>query len=214
MKNIVIYIHGQGGSPEEAEHYQPLFPDAEVVGLHYTAENPWQAKEEFPKAFDALCQACHSVTLIANSIGAYFAMCALGDKRIERAFFISPVVDMQKLIEDMMLWAGVREAELQEKGEILTSFGQTLSWDYLRYAKENPIFWKIPTHILYGSEDNLTDYETISRFAHSIGSGLTVMEGGEHWFHTDAQMDFLDRWLASAKESSGTDNLRLLGRLT
>ena len=29
----LIYIHGQYGSPEEAEHYRPLFPGCEVIGL-------------------------------------------------------------------------------------------------------------------------------------------------------------------------------------
>ena len=30
----------------------------------------------------------------------------------------------------------------------------------------------------------------------SVSSGYDdVMEGGEHWFHTDEQMDFLDRWI-------------------
>jgi hypothetical protein len=24
---------------------------------------------------------------------------------------------------------------------------------------------------------------------------LTVMEGGEHWFHTDEQIQFLDDWI-------------------
>jgi len=27
MKNIVIYVHGKGGSAEEAEHYRRLFPE-------------------------------------------------------------------------------------------------------------------------------------------------------------------------------------------
>ena len=29
MKNIVIYVHGKGGSAAEAEHYAPLFSDGE-----------------------------------------------------------------------------------------------------------------------------------------------------------------------------------------
>lgn len=199
MKNIVIYIHGQGGNPGEAEHYKALFPDAEVVGFPYTAEVPWQAEEEFPKAFDALCKGFDRITLIANSIGAYFAMCALEERTIERAFFISPVVDMEKLIGDMMVWANVSEEQLRLEGEIVTSFGQTLSWRYLCYAREKPLHWHIPTHILYGSKDNLTSCETIRAFAESTGSTLTVMEGGEHWFHTSKQMDFLDRWITFAK---------------
>ncbi len=31
MKNIAIYVHGKGGSAQEAEHYGTLFPDAEVT---------------------------------------------------------------------------------------------------------------------------------------------------------------------------------------
>ena len=37
MKEIVIYVHGKGGSAAEAGHYRPLFPDAEVVGFDYRA---------------------------------------------------------------------------------------------------------------------------------------------------------------------------------
>ena len=28
MKQIVVYVHGKGGSAEEAEHYKFLFPDS------------------------------------------------------------------------------------------------------------------------------------------------------------------------------------------
>ena len=28
-----------------------------------------------------------------------------------------------------------------------------------------------------------------------IGATLTVMENGEHWFHTKEQMDFLSDWI-------------------
>lgn len=59
---------------------------------------------------------------------------------------------MERLIADMMIWANVTEDELKEKKEIQTTFGETLSWDYLCYVRENPIIWKIPTHILYGEK--------------------------------------------------------------
>ena len=62
---------------------------------------------------------------------------------------------MERLIADMMIWANVTEDELKEKKEIQTTFGETLSWDYLCYARENPIIWEIPTHILYGEKDIL-----------------------------------------------------------
>lgn len=191
----VIYIHGVGGNPGEAAHYRPLFKDCRVIGLDYTAQSPWQAKDEFPKLLDAVCGQEEAVTVIANSIGAYFTMAALFDRRIDKAYFISPIVDMPKLIEDMMTRAQVSEDELRRKGVIETAFGQTLSWQYLSYAREHPVDWKVPTYILYGGKDGLTSLETVTAFAGRTGATLTVMENGEHWLHTDEQMAFLDRWI-------------------
>ncbi len=79
MKKAVIYIHGKGGSATECEHYKPLFPEYDVIG------------------------------------------------------------------------------------------------------------------ILYGSKD--TSYENIAAFAEKHNAKLTVMENGEHWFHTEEQMRFLDNWI-------------------
>lgn len=124
-------------------------------------------------------------------------MNALPNKRIEKAYFISPIVNIEKLIADMMMWANVTEDELCGKKEIQTDFGETLSWEYLCYVREHPIVWTIPTHILYGENDNLTSYETISEFANRIKASLTVMKNGEHWFHTEEQMKFLDKWICS-----------------
>ena len=63
------------------------------------------------------------------------------------------------------------------------------------YVRENPIEWRIPTKILFGSNDNLTSLETMREFVQKIGAPLTVMDGGEHWFHTAEQMTFLDNWI-------------------
>ena len=191
MKNLVVYIHGKGGSAAESQHYKKFFPAAEVIGFDYKAENIFDAKEEFQKFFNLR----ENVTLIANSIGAFYAMHALSEKIVDRAFFISPVVDMEKIISDMLTRANVTEENLRDAKEIATDFGEILSWKYLCYVRENPISWKVPTHILYGSKDFLTPLETMKNFAAKINATLTVMEGGEHWFHTPAQVNFLDNWL-------------------
>ena len=193
MKNIVIYVHGKGGSAQEAEHYGTLFPDAEVVGFDYRAQTPWEAKEEFLRFFAGQRERCGSLVLVANSIGAYFSMCASAETLIDRAYFISPIVDMEKLICKMMAWAGVTEQELAEKSEIPTEFGETLSWNYLCYVREHPLPWGVPTCILYG----LTSPETVTAFAERTGAELTVMPDGEHWFHTQRQLQFLDSWITS-----------------
>lgn len=197
MKNIVIYVHGKGGSAQEAEHYGTLFPDAEVVGFDYRAQTPWEAKEEFLRFFAGQRERCGSLVLVANSIGAYFSMCASAETLIDRAYFISPIVDMEKLICKMMAWAGVTEQELAEKSEIPTEFGKTLSWNYLCYVREHPLHWRVPTCILYGGRDSLTSPETVTAFAERTGAELTVMPDGEHWFHTQRQLQFLDSWITS-----------------
>lgn len=203
MRRLVIYIHGKGGSAEEGDHYKKLFPDSDVIGFDYRSVTPWEAKKEFPRFFDLKKEGYDSVVLIANSIGAYFSMCALGEKNISKAMFISPIVDMEKFIKDMMTWADIGEEELQERGTIPTGFGETLSWEYLLYVKNNPIEWHIPTSILYGGKDNLTSLLTISEFSKEIGAKFTVMEEGEHWFHTVEQMEFLDNWIL---DSIGSNN--------
>ena len=43
---LVLYIHGKGGSAAECEHYKPLFPGQEVIGLDYQTSTPWEAEEE------------------------------------------------------------------------------------------------------------------------------------------------------------------------
>ena len=50
-----------------------------------------------------------------------------------------------------------------------------------------------------GGNDNLTSLETIKDFAEKQGASLTVMKGGEHWFHTEDEMRFLDEWIGSQK---------------
>lgn len=195
MKKSIIYIHGKGGNAEEAVHYKTIFLDYDVIGFDYKAETPWEAKNEFTKYFDEVSKNYDAVYIIANSIGAFFTMNAQINEKIKKAYFISPVVDMEKLIRDMMTWANVTEDELREKKEIETQFGETLSWEYLCYVRNKPIEWDVPTHILYGENDNLSSFDTMTLFASKIGATLDVMKGGEHWFHTEEQMEYLDEWI-------------------
>ena len=47
MKKAVLYIHGKGGSANEAEHYKGLFPEYDVIGFDYKSGTPWDCKPEF-----------------------------------------------------------------------------------------------------------------------------------------------------------------------
>ena len=194
MDKAILYIHGKGGNPKEAEYYKALFEEYDVIGFDYSSQLPWEAKKEFPRLFDNLCGTYETVTVIANSIGAFFAMSALADSKIEKAYFISPVVDMERLIRNMMQWANVSEAQLKEAGEISTDFDDTLSWQYLCWVREHPYRWKVPTQVLYGAKDNLTSRAVLEQFKQRTGAHLTIMEEGEHWFHTELQLAVLQEW--------------------
>ena len=201
MKNnkAVLYVHGKGGNASEAEFYEAIFPERDVVGFDYKAETPWESIGEFQAEAKRLLSEYDGIILVANSIGAYFSLLSLADMPIEKAYFISPIANMEKLICDMMHWAGVTEDELKEKGVIATDFGEDLSWEYLAWVRSHPVSWRIPTEILYGSEDNLQSMDTVRVFAAGCGAGVTVMEHGEHWFHTEEQLRFLREWLVGCE---------------
>ena len=166
MKRAILYIHGKGGSAGEADHFRAVCPGFDVLGVDYQGELPWEAAPQIAAAYDAARRQYDHIILLANSIGAYFAMLALGDRAPDRALFVSPVLD-----------------------------GETLSWIYLCYVREHPITWQAPTEILYAGGDHLVSRQTVERFAAAHGAGLTVLEGGEHWFHTEEQLAFLDGWV-------------------
>ena len=189
MKKAVIYIHGKGGSIDEANHYKKILnDDYEVIGFNYKPELRWQAKAEFQKNFDFIIPKYDEILLIGNSIGAYFSMLSLSEKPIKRAIFISPVVNMENVILNRMKWANVSEEELKAKKVINASFGESLSWEYLSYVRKNPITWNTSTSILYGGKDNITSFKVKDNFANKINADLTVLDNGEHWFHTDEQI--------------------------
>ena len=193
--DLVLYVHGKGGSSLESEHYNHLFPNSDVVGLDYWSQTLWGASKEIRDDVVGKASKYERITLIANSIGAFFCMNAGIDALVHNAYFISPIVDMERLILDMLTWSNATEEELQKHGVILTSFGEDLFWDDLCYVRARPLEWRVPTNILYGLNDYLTPYETIAKFAAEHNARLTVMENGEHWFHTEEHMRFVDAWI-------------------
>ncbi len=202
-----LFVHGQSGRKEEGgafaelacpAGYQVLAVDLPEHGERRGGADrfdPWTAAPELRAAYDYMRGRWSGIRLRANSIGAHFAMLALGGEALDRALFVSPIVDMPRLIADMLGWAGATEEELRRRGEIVTDFGQTLSWDYLAWERAHPIQnWSCPTAILYAGRDNMTSRETVERFAAAHAAALTVFETGEHWFHTPEQLDALRAW--------------------
>ena len=102
---------------------------------------------------------------------------------------------MERLILSMLKAAGEDEEDLRRKKEIPTSFGETLSWEYLSYARRHPPGRIAPTEILYGENDAMVPYGDVESYALRADAGITVMKGGEHWFHTDEQLRFEEDWI-------------------
>lgn len=200
-----LFLHGQMGYKEEAEAFaQVVCPKGyQVLSIDLPAHGerqewaeelvPWTAAPDIRAALDWAGRRWKTVSLRANSIGAYFAMLAFDAP--DRALLVSPILDMERLILAMMGWAGVTDEQLREQGEIATSFGQTLSWKYLCWVREHPVHdWACPVCILYGSQDNMTSRQAIDEYVRHHDAKLTVMEGGEHWFHTPEQLAVLGEW--------------------
>ena len=139
------------------------------------------------------------INLWACSMGAYFSLLAYKDEDINSCLFLSPVVNMKIIIDNMMLWSNTTEEKLKTKQEINTEFGQTLYWDYYKYVKENPIVnWNKETFILYGSKDNMQEQSIIQEFSDKFNCKLSILEKGEHYFHTEEQLNYYKKWLDKA----------------
>lgn len=116
MKKAILYLHGKGGSACEVEQYAKNCPDFYLHGVDYQGSLPWLVQEQIVSDYRILRREYDSVILLANSIGAYFAMHTLQNCDIQKALLISPILDMEQLILDMMGWAKVSEQELAQKG--------------------------------------------------------------------------------------------------
>lgn len=204
---IYLYIHGQGGNKEEGKlfaeiaikyGYQVLSIDLPQHGERKNKSitfDPWNVVPELSCVMSYCKQHWKEISLFANSIGAWFSMLAFSHEKLQSGLFVSPVVDMVKLIYDMMKWANVSELQLEKEQVIPTTFGQTLSWKYLQYAKAHlNNEWNTPTKILYGEHDALIKRSILEDFCKKHQCELTVMPNGDHWFHTKQQLDVLSGW--------------------
>lgn len=204
-----LYVHGKLGFKEEAESFEEIVGAKgwQVLSIDLPGHgerkqekdkfNPWCVVPELKTVLRYMQPHFKTIGLRANSIGAWFAMQSFEGLEFERCLFVSPVLDMEKLIQNMMQWAGVSEERLKKESLIHTDFGETLSWNYYEYAKVHPITeWQSRTDILYAGKDNMTARETVDKFVERFHSSLRVMENGEHWFHTPEQLAVLNQWVA------------------
>lgn len=197
---VYLYVHGKNGFKEEAAAFADIANSKGYqvlsVGLPYNGDcKPWEVVPILREVLNYTKTRWSDILLYAVSIGAWFSMLAYGGEELKKCLFVSPVLDMRTLIENMMNWAGVTEDELERQKIIPTDFGETLDHKYYQFVKRDPItVWSVPTEILCAENDNLTSRETVERFCEIFNCGLNVYKGGEHWFHTKEQLEYLRKW--------------------
>lgn len=135
------------------------------------------------------------ISLFGCSMGAYFELLTFADFDIDKVFFLSPVTDMERIIHNLMEYCNINEQQFREKVTVENDI-ETLYFPYYEYVKNHPITkWKHKTYILRGETDTLCEYSYVKGFADKFECELTTQKGGEHWFHTEPQLDFFRLWI-------------------
>ena len=203
---VFVFVHGMGGNKYEAERfynvvgrigYAVLAVDLPRHG-NRTDDAEFVAREavrDLKNTIRYAKNAYKDVSVRATSIGAYFSCVAFRGEKTSKCLFVSPLLNMRRTIADLMAAAGVSEELLRTEKEIPTEFGQTLSWDYLCYARANPVRAVCAdTAILYATGDEVVPRDTVETFARENGCSLTEIDGYEHYLHTDEEIGILEKW--------------------
>ncbi|EGK06107.1 alpha/beta hydrolase [Dysgonomonas mossii] len=137
------------------------------------------------------------ISLFACSIGAYFSLLAFRECVIQKTLFLSPVVSMEHIIQNMMSGFQISEQRLKEEQKIPLPIGKTLDWNYYTFVKQHPINfnWNSSINILYGSKDIVSARNVVENFSERYKADLSILENAEHYFCTEKQLSFFEEWL-------------------
>lgn len=191
--SCIVYIHGMKGNANEAGFYSFLNDKYDVVGLNYEDGNPWEVKEQIVEEFLKIASNYKKIYIIANSLGAFFAQKYLSSFKIEKAFFISPFINMKLYMEEQLKNNKISVEQLREEKMIIIN-NQTFSYDFYTSLDEADN-WNIKTHVVYGENDKLVDRGSIFDFVANHNASLSIMKNGEHYFHLPNQLRFIKKWL-------------------
>lgn len=212
-ENIFIAVHGNMSNKEDdaivifSEQavklgYQVISFDLPEHGERDKEGIPCKVQDcvrELTLVMSYVKQSWNNISLFACSMGAYFSLLAYKDEFINQTLFLSPVVNMKRIITNMMKWFNIDEEQLKNQQTVQTPIGQNLYWDYYCYVKDNPIdAWDNPTNVLYGLKDDLCESEIVFKFVERFKCNIVVMDEGEHYFHTQEQLKFFEGWLSNS----------------
>lgn len=204
---VYIHVHGKMSCKEYAESfakiaehkgYQTLSFDLPEHGERNDNDyrcDIWNGIHDLSIIADYTFSNWKNVSLYASSLGAYFSLNTYADKDFTKCLFHSPVLNMEYLINQMLIWFDVTEERLCVEKEIPTPI-DTLRWDYYQYVKGHPIEkWSIPTSILYGGKDTLQSIDVIQEFVKAHSCKLRISQNSEHPFMENEDMKIVHEWL-------------------
>lgn len=206
-KSVYLAVHGKYGCKEEAsgftrlaaeQGFQTLSIDLPAHGVRKNeplACNARNGAADVKTAVSYALQTWENVGLYAVSLGAYFSLLACADANLKNCLLLSPVLDMEGLIQNMLAWSGFTEETLRERGTVATQF-ETLEWEDYCYVKAHPVRgFCAPTSVFMGAQDELTPRETAEAFCKTCGANLTLLEGAKHYLNGEGEREAVQAWL-------------------
>lgn len=206
-EKVYLFVHGKMSCKEAAEEFAGIAAEKgyQTVSFDLPAHGErvdeaercdiWNGMRDLTIAGDYVFSHWKAVSLYACSLGAYFSLNAYPGRALQKCLFQSPVLDMEYLIGQMMLWFDVPEERLAREKEVDTPI-DVLSWDYWQYVKTHPVReWRAPTCILYGGRDTLQSRQVVQNFAKRFHCTLTVSEESDHPFMAQTDAPIVRKWL-------------------
>lgn len=173
---VFLFVHGQGGNKEEAILFAEIaVPKGyQVIGIDLPVmDQPWEVLAMLNVVKEYLYLSYDSVSIRANSIGAWFSLLVFQDTVIGQALFVSPFFNMRVFIEGM-----------QEKDDA-----------YYDWVIKHPIKqWSADTFILRPKVDLVVNDKVYDSFLSKFECRVHEVENGEHWFHTSEQLLAMKQW--------------------
>ena len=204
---LYIHVHGKMSQKEHAEQFASVAAEKGFQTLSFDLPEHGERRGE-PDRCD-IWNGMRDLTIIANwafsrydrvslfgcSLGAYFSLQTYAELPFQKCLFQSPVLDMEYLVRQMMLWFDITEERLEKEKEIDNPV-DPLRWDYFQFIRSHPVEnWPIPTAILYGSKDDLQSRAVLDTFCAAHNCKLTVSETSGHAFMDAGDDVIIQDWL-------------------
>ena len=206
-EKLYIHVHGKMSQKEYAEDFAKIAAEKGWQTLsfdlpeHGERKNEpdrcdiWNGMRDLKIIADWAFANYKAVALFGCSLGAYFSLQTYAQMPFEKCLFQSPILDMEHLVRQMMLWFDITEERLEKEKEIDNPV-DPLRWDYFQFIRSHPVTsWPIPTAILYGAKDDLQTLAVTENFCAAHNARLSVSAQSAHAFMEDGDGEIIRNWL-------------------